>query len=72
MDLINRAGGIEKYTEAELVKKLAKHHNLEIRYRVKVQDIKDKESLLYLLRSENKQDGNEKKTTYHATSRKLL
>ena len=62
-DLINRSRGLEKYTEAELVKNPAKHHNLEIRYRVKVQDIKDKESLLHLLRSEDEQDKNEKKNT---------
>ena len=61
MDLINRARGLEKYTEAEMVKKLAKHYNLEIRFMVKEQDIKDKESLLQLLWSENKQDKNGEK-----------
>ena len=35
MDLINRAKGLEKYTESELVKKLAIHHEVDIRWTVK-------------------------------------
>ena len=42
MNLIKRVRSLEKYTEVELVKKQAKHHNVEIRRRVNVQDIKDK------------------------------
>ena len=61
MDLINRAHDLEKYTEAEMEKKLAKHCNVKIRHTVNVQDIKNKECVLHLLRSKDEQDEKGKK-----------
>ena len=57
MDLINRSRGLEKYTESEIVKKLANQSKLA----VKNQDIENKKSLLDLLQRTDGHHKNEKK-----------
>ena len=50
---ISMAQDLDKYTEEELVKKLAKHHEADIRFTVKAQGIKDQQSFMDLLGYKN-------------------
>ena len=43
------AQDVEKYSEGEIVKKLSQHHDLDIRFTVKSQNIKDRKTLMNLL-----------------------
>ena len=59
IDLMSFAQDLDKYSEEELVKKLAQLHDLDIRFMVKSQGVKDRKTLMNLLQckdSETRRD----------------
>ena len=59
IELMSFAQDLDKYSEGELVKKLAQHHDLHIRFMVKSQGVKDRKTFMNLLQckdSETRRD----------------
>ena len=66
MSLISLAQDLDRYTEEELVKKLAKHHEVDIRFTVKAQGIKDQQSFMDLVEYKDIETKREKRLKGHA------
>ena len=57
IDLMSFAQDLDKYSEEELVKKLAQHHDLDIRFMVTLQGVKDRKTLMNLLQCKDRRQG---------------
>ena len=68
IELMSVAQDLEKYTEEELVKKLVAHHDMDIRFMAKSQNIKEKKALMSLLQCKDAESRRERRPRYSNNS----